>query len=44
MENSNKKCKKCSSTKLVKFGFVIRSGGPRQRFVCKSCGHTQTVT
>jgi len=32
-------CPKCGNTNIVKSGYAIISGGKKQRFVCKSCGH-----
>lgn len=32
-----KACQKCGSNAIVKFGFVYRSTGKVQRYVCKDC-------
>jgi len=38
MNDKPTKCKKCGATNIRKYGRVIRKGGPRQRYVCWTCG------
>lgn len=37
-DTKNMTCEKCGEKNIRPYGKVIRKGGPRQRYVCWTCG------